>query len=143
MTHPVFLDLARGMCRSLLNCIEGLHRQDAIVIEVIQSLQYAISSSAFRTELKYLVRPQQASVDITALQEELTDILSSAAELANLHASKVFNDRAEQHTSLDLPSFCELFNESWNFVVKSEVICRRMIVGLRGIIVSQVGRNSM
>ncbi|KAI1791647.1 Vps54-domain-containing protein [Ganoderma leucocontextum] len=120
MTHPGFLDLARGMYRSLLNCIEGLHRQDAIVIEVIQSL-----------------RPQKASVDVTALQEELTDILSSAAELANLRASKVLNIRAEQHTSLDLPSFCELFNESWDFVVKSEVICRRMIVGLRGTIVSQ------
>ena len=77
-------------------------------------------------------------MDVTALQEELTDILSSAAELANARASKVVSVRAEQHTALDLPSFCELFNESWDFVVKSEVICRRMIVGLRGTIVSQV-----
>ncbi|TBU35477.1 Vps54-domain-containing protein [Dichomitus squalens] len=120
MTHPAFMDLARGMYRSLLNCIEGLHRQGAIVIEVVQSIQ-----------------PQKTPVDITALQEELTDILSSAAESANARASKVISIRAEQHTALDLPSFCELFNESWDFVVKSEVICRRMIVGLRGTIVSQ------
>lgn len=30
------------------------------------------------------------------------------------------------------------FNESWRFVVGCEVICRRMIVGLRGAVVSQV-----
>lgn len=75
---------------------------------------------------------------MAALQEELSDILSSAAELANARASKVMSVRAEQHTALDLPSFCALFNESWDFIVKSEIICRRMIVGLRGAIVSQV-----
>ena len=77
-------------------------------------------------------------MDLTALQEELTDILSSAAELANARASGVIALRAEQHTALDLAGFCALFNESWDFVVKSETICRRMIVGLRGTIVSQV-----
>ncbi|KAH9900817.1 Vps54-domain-containing protein [Cubamyces lactineus] len=120
MSHTSFMDLARSMYRGLLNCIEGLHRENAIVIEVVQGIQ-----------------SPNASVDINALQEELSDILSSAAELANARASKVINVRAEQHTKLDLPSFCALFNESWDFVVKSEVICRRMIVGLRGTIVSQ------
>ncbi|TFK92261.1 Vps54-domain-containing protein [Polyporus arcularius HHB13444] len=120
MSHSAFLDLARGMYRGYLNCIEGLHRQGAIVIDVVQS-----------------IHSPHDPVDITALQEELSDILSSAGELANAHASKVIGIRAEQHTALDLPSFCTLFNESWNFVVKSEVICRRMIVGLRGTIVSQ------
>ncbi|KAI0362663.1 Vps54-domain-containing protein [Trametes cingulata] len=120
MSHASFMDLARSMYRSLLNCIEGLHRENGIIIEVVQSIQ-----------------SPKASVDLTALQEELSDILSSAAELANARASKVVSIRAEQHTALDLPSFCALFNESWDFVVKSEVICRRMIVGLRGTIVSQ------
>ncbi|KAI0748630.1 Vps54-like protein-domain-containing protein [Daedaleopsis nitida] len=116
MPHPAFLNIARNVYRSLLNCIEGLHRQGTIILEVAQS-----------------VHP----VDVTALQEELSDILSSAAELANARASTVISIRAEQNIALDLPSFCELFNESWDFVVKSETICRRMIVGLRGTIVSQ------
>ncbi|KAI8982849.1 Vps54-domain-containing protein [Trametes punicea] len=120
MSHSSFMDLARSMYRSLLNCIEGLHRENAIIVEVVQGIQ-----------------SPKASVDLTALQEELSDILSSAAELANACASKVINVRAEQHTALDLPSFCAFFNESWDFVVKSEVICRRMIVGLRGTIVGQ------
>ncbi|KAH9928538.1 Vps54-like protein-domain-containing protein [Epithele typhae] len=120
MEHGTFIDLIRSVYKGLLNSIEGLHRQGAIIIEVIQSIQ-----------------SPRAPVDITALQEELSDILSSAAELANARASKVISIRAEQHTALDLPSFCALFNESWEFVVKSETICRRMIVGLRGTIVSQ------
>ena len=46
--------------------------------------------------------------------------------------------RSEQHTALELPNFYLLFNVSWDFVVKSEIICKRMIVALRGVIVSQV-----
>ncbi|CDO76445.1 hypothetical protein BN946_scf184781.g22 [Trametes cinnabarina] len=120
MSHSSFMDLIRSLYRNLLSCVQGLHRENAIILEDIQSIQ-----------------SHNGSVDIAALQEELSDILSSAAELANALASKVISIRAEQHTVLDLSSFCALFNESWDFVVKSETICRRMIVGMRGTIVSQ------
>ena len=78
-----------------------------------------------------------------ALQEELSDILSSAAELSNTRAAKVVGIRSEQHATLDLPNFLSFFNESWNFVLSCEVICRRMIVGLRGVVVSQVSFDIM
>ncbi|KZT09727.1 Vps54-domain-containing protein [Laetiporus sulphureus 93-53] len=120
MPHPEFMELARAMYRSLLQCIRGLQRQHAIIVEVLQA-----------------VRSPKASVDIPALQEDLSGILSSAAELAHVRASKIIALRAEQHAALDLPSFAAVFNESWNFVVESEKICRRMIVGLRGTIVGQ------
>jgi vacuolar protein sorting-associated protein 54 len=73
------------------------------------------------------------------LKEELADILSTAAELANTRAAKLIGVRSELHASLELAEFVTLFNESWDFVVKCEVLCRRMIVGLRGVVVSQVG----
>lgn len=82
---------------------------------------------------------QSKIFDVSALREELSDILSSVGELANARAAKVISLRAEQHTALGLKDFWILFNASWDFVVKTEVICRRMIVGLRGVIVSQVG----
>ena len=81
-------------------------------------------------------------MDLVALREDLSDILSSAGELANARAAKVITVRTEQHTALDLQSFWTLFNVSWDFVVKSEVICRRMIVGLRGVVVSQVSNHA-
>lgn len=45
--------------------------------------------------------------------------------------------RSEQHSNLDLAGFLDVFNETWNFVIRTETICRRMIVGLRGVAVSQ------
>lgn len=75
---------------------------------------------------------------MSSVQEELSGILSSATELAHACASRVLALRAEQIASLDLQNFWMLFNESWSFVIKSETICRRMIVGLRGTIVTQV-----
>lgn len=45
--------------------------------------------------------------------------------------------RAEQHAQLPLPAFHALFEVTWQFVVACEVLCRKMIVGLRGAVVSQ------
>ena len=77
-------------------------------------------------------------MDVEPIREELADVLSSVTELANVRASTAISARGEQHTSLPLPEFLDLFNQSWNFVLRCEIICRRMIVGLRGTIVSQV-----
>lgn len=46
MSHAAFMDVARAMYRSLLNCIEGLYRENAIIVEVVQSIQYVCSSKA-------------------------------------------------------------------------------------------------
>lgn len=73
-----------------------------------------------------------------ALELLLSEVLPAATELANTRVSKIVLARAEQHALLDLPEFLELFNESWNFVVRCEVMARKMIVGLRGVMVSQV-----
>jgi vacuolar protein sorting-associated protein 54 len=67
----------------------------------------------------------------------LSELLPTVIELANTRVSKVVSVRSEQHAALDLPSFLVFFNESWEFVVKSEVLARRMIVGLRGVLVNQ------
>lgn len=80
----------------------------------------------------------KSTIDLSTIREDLSDILSGAGELANGRAAKVVNVRSEQHTNLELVEFYTFFNVSWDFVVKSEVICKRMIVALRGVIVSQV-----
>ncbi len=46
--------------------------------------------------------------------------------------------RSEQHAALDFVEFLSVFSETWGFVINTETIGRRMIVGLRGVIVSQV-----
>lgn len=78
------------------------------------------------------------SIDLAPLQEELSDILSTAADLSNKLVARVVSYRSEQLAQLDLPSFLVFFNQSWDFVIRCEVICRRMIMGLRGTILGQV-----
>ncbi|KAF7967260.1 hypothetical protein HWV62_35057 [Athelia sp. TMB] len=119
MEQEKFMELIRAIYRSLLGCVEGLRIQNFIIVEEVQSMQPA------------------TLIEIPALQEELADVLASAAELSNAQVAKVISIRAEQHAKLDMPEFLAFFNESWSFVVKCEVICRRMIVGLRGAVVSQ------
>ncbi|KAF9651471.1 Vps54-domain-containing protein [Thelephora ganbajun] len=118
--HEEFMRLVSSMFAALLNCVEGSQRQNAIFMEVLEAVQ-----------------SPRYPVDVEPIREELADVLSSMTELANVQASTAINARSEQHTSLPLPEFLDLFNQSWNFVLKCEVICRRMIVGLRGVIVSQ------
>ena len=64
-------------------------------------------------------------------------MLFSATELAHSRASKVLSIRSEKHASLSLAEFLRIFNETWTFVIKTETICRKMVIGLRGTIVSQ------
>lgn len=118
--HAEFLSLLSQLYSSLLNGIKGIQAQNGILIEVLQSLQ-----------------APKPSVDIISLQEELLDILSSTADLSNKLAAIVIGYRSEQHAQLDLPDFLTFFNASWGFVVQCEVICRRMIMGLRGVVLGQ------
>lgn len=121
MSQPQFMALLQTIYRSLLNGVEGLQGQGTIILE----LSEAIKSHS------------QKSFVIPSLEEDVADIISSFAELSNTQAAKVITYRAEQHAALDLPDFLTFFNDSWAFVVKCEVICRRMIVGLRGTVVGQ------
>ena len=113
-------------------------------MDVLEKQLWVVSETLYRgtglvTRLFFLnARSPELTVDLPSLQEDLSDILSTAADLSNKFTAKVIGYRSEQHAQLDLPSFLEFFNESWNFMVKCEVICRRMIVGLRGTILSQV-----
>ncbi|KAI6028484.1 Vps54-like protein-domain-containing protein [Pisolithus orientalis] len=119
--HSEFLSIITQVYRRYTNAIEGLQTQNEILSDVLQK-QHRLST---------------IPIDLPSFQEELSDIVSSAADLSNKFAAKVISYRLEQHVQLDLPNFLNFFNESWGFVVKCEIICRRVIMGLRGVILSQ------
>jgi vacuolar protein sorting-associated protein 54 len=75
----------------------------------------------------------------TALQSELVDGVQAVAELINVRIARLVASRSEVHSHLTLEEFWVIFQETWQFVLDCEVVCRKMIVGLRGVIVSQVG----
>lgn len=137
MTQPEFTSIVSRVYKSLLNGVEGLQVQNGVLMDVLESHMY-VRSSCWRIPDLTRCRSAPVSTDLAAAQEELSDILSSAADLSNKLVAKVIGYRSEQLAQLDLPSFLVFFNQSWDFVIRCEVICRRMIMGLRGTILGQV-----
>lgn len=76
-------------------------------------------------------------MDLTSFQADLSDILFSIVELAHTRLSRIIDIRSERHIGLNLSEFLDVYTETWDFVIQTETICRRMVVGLRGTIVSQ------
>lgn len=68
---------------------------------------------------------------------DLQDVVHAAAELANVRFAKIVSARAEMHACLALADLVDLCDLSWAFIVQCEVICTRMVVGLRGVLMSQ------
>jgi vacuolar protein sorting-associated protein 54 len=139
MTHQEFQALLRTILQSFLNCIEGLQTQNNAVTEVTESTGFVVRGIRCN---RLLIHPPRRLLalpsELTAIRDSLFDTLSSTIESANVLMSKVLSTRSEQHAKLELREFVEVFNECWSFVVHCEVTCKRMIVGLRGIVVSQV-----
>ncbi|KAI5832533.1 Vps54-domain-containing protein [Schizophyllum commune Tattone D] len=119
LTQPEFMVLIRALYSALLRGAEGVRDQGKLITEVLGGLAGDDASQS-------------------DLQTELGDSLSTYTETANALAARVISCRSEQHVqNLSLDEFVDLFNETWNFLVKCEVVCGRMIVSLRGAIVSQ------
>ncbi|KIK59593.1 hypothetical protein GYMLUDRAFT_74478 [Collybiopsis luxurians FD-317 M1] len=155
LPHAEFMSVMRAVYRDLLSAVEGLQNQTALLGEISESLEADKRATKAAQQIRNgkLSRPaptplslpppgstssavDEASVT-SLLLAELADTLSSATELAHTQTARLLSHRSEVHAGLSLAEFVELFNETWEFVVRCEVVCRRMIVGLRGAVVSQ------
>lgn len=124
MSHEEFMSVARTLYATLLSRIHTVSGHVTTITSLLQSSPSSVNSAPGSSE------PETSILALSTL-------LSAVTELANARASKLVALRAQAHASLPLESFLEIFQASWNFVVECEVIARRMIVGLRGVIVGQ------
>ncbi|KAN0137680.1 Vps54-like domain containing protein [Lactarius tabidus] len=99
-----------SILKTFLNCVEGLRTLNSNITQVLED-----------------IRPPASPSELTVIHDSLFDTLSSSAESANMSISKVISAQADQHVKLDFCEFLETFNKCWNFVVRCEIICRRMI----------------
>lgn len=132
MEHVQFLELCRKMYSSMLtrlHLVQKIGEEMSAMMGENQGIKALIISVG--SDAPLLAR----SPDIPPFDP--SDVLSSACELANTRASKILSVRNEQHASLPIEQFVEVFNESWQFVVATEVLAKRMIVSLRGVAASQ------
>lgn len=137
------MSVMRRLYRDMLGAVEGLNMQTALLGEIseaieadahaVKAIKHGKRSKPAPTPLPLGPNsgPPSDGASVTSfLLAELMDTLSSATELAHTQAARLLSCRSEVHAGLPLPEFVELFNETWEFVVRCEVICRRMIVGL-------------
>ncbi|GJJ12553.1 hypothetical protein Clacol_006796 [Clathrus columnatus] len=110
MDHTEFVLLLRTIYSNLLRAVYGVRAQSQII---------------------------RITLERKSFDDELADTLASACDLANTRAAKIISVRVEEHAQLSLPEFHDLFELTWQFVVGCEVLCRKMIVSLRGVAVSQ------
>ncbi|KAG6880246.1 hypothetical protein C0992_001814 [Termitomyces sp. T32_za158] len=118
MPHAEFVLVLQTLYADLLKCIQGIQSQTPVILDILAATPNPPPSSS--------------------AQDELDDILATTAELANTQLASLIaqrHDHDHDHTALSLSDFLAFFNAAWSFVVTSEVISRRMIVGLRGVLV--------
>ncbi|KAG0141899.1 hypothetical protein CROQUDRAFT_82786 [Cronartium quercuum f. sp. fusiforme G11] len=151
INHEHFLKLAKSTFDDLLTCLESIQIQSDVLINIAKESQALEKETANSTENSESIKVEgftneleinqdsikSSNVDIDALEIELIDVIQAAAELSNTKFSKIIGLRTDLHSNLNLKEFLEIFKSSWNFVIGCEIISHRMIIGLRGILVSQ------
>ncbi|KAG6830755.1 hypothetical protein H0H92_014836 [Tricholoma furcatifolium] len=130
MPHPEFMLFLQELYADLLRYIEGLQSQTDTIVDILETEIGKVKELGTGSSTSTSLTPSQA-------HSELTDILATSAELANTQSAALIALRIEEHTALPLADFLTLFTASWAFVVRCEVLSRRMIVGLRGAVVGQ------
>jgi hypothetical protein len=140
MSHHDFLALSKQSFKRLYACVDVVDAYQAELLKLVTETTRQLRGNKKPPTLT-TVEDKEASVlpdPDSTLPNDLSEVVYSAAETANARFAKIIAVRAEAHSSLSLPEFVEIFSETWSFVVKCETLCRRMIVGLRGTMVTQV-----
>ncbi|WWC87960.1 uncharacterized protein L201_002862 [Kwoniella dendrophila CBS 6074] len=134
MDHSSFLLLSTQMYTSLISRIR-LSQQVAEEIERI--LKYNISLPTLSISSHVPDSSLLSAPKVEPTVPDFNDAIISGCELAHTRASKILGVRAEQHAALGLEEFVEIFRENWEFILNTEKVAGKMIVGLRGVTASQ------
>ena len=142
MSNDLYLTTIRQLQTAMLGCITLSDLQGQILISLISaavaSREGQMSSHDERASTVATTDESGQKSWTAKLATDVSDVAQATAELANIRLAKIVASRADAHAALALSEFVVVFHESWQFVLQCEVICRKMIVGLRGVIVGQV-----
>ncbi|KAG8717274.1 hypothetical protein FRC09_014523 [Ceratobasidium sp. 395] len=121
MQHDDFMRLLRSLYATLLQSIQTTQEHGTLIQKDIGEIQRQNPKCSLAVDLA----------------EGCSATVFAVAELASSCAAKLLNARAEQHVALPWPSFLEVYNETSTFNINSEILCRTMIIALRGAANSQ------
>ncbi|CAE6340395.1 unnamed protein product [Rhizoctonia solani] len=121
MDHGGFMRLMRSLYSTLLESIRTTQEHGILIQKALQDI----------TEQS---QKQNEHVD---LGDECSAVVFAVAELASVCCAKLINARSDQNVGLPWPDFLELYNETSSFNIECEILCRTMIIALRGAANSQ------
>ncbi|EPQ30361.1 uncharacterized protein PFL1_01887 [Pseudozyma flocculosa PF-1] len=140
--HQAFLSLGRKLLDALLRCLKGIDSQAKLVIRILD--EYHASGSGDRdaaprssTDQAVDAAPTMPDGVSATLPTTMADIVTASTELSHVLTARLISVRSSTHAAMDLAPFLAVFQLCWSYVLSSELVCRRMIVGLRGSVLSQ------
>ncbi|KAF9265568.1 Vps54-domain-containing protein [Marasmius fiardii PR-910] len=121
-SHTDFMTRLRHTYTDVLSAIEVLQTQSEVIREILECLKRLNPSLNVTTEV------------ITTLAEDLHSLLTSFTSLSHTSLASEFTSPTNtvRLTELGLKEFVEMYKETHEFVVESEVRCKCMVVALRG-----------
>ncbi|KAK0562816.1 hypothetical protein OC861_005128 [Tilletia horrida] len=159
MTHEEFLNVGHAFFEGLLLAITAVDAQCKLILQILDEYDQGalkgrmaeVRQQAHLSSPSSPIKQVAPSASSTVAEREpvmpagvpaslpsfLSDIIHASAELSHTRASRLVGLRSATHAQLDLRSFLSLFQLCWSFVLRSELISRRMIVGLRGAVLGQ------
>ncbi|CAE6441517.1 unnamed protein product [Rhizoctonia solani] len=121
MDHEAFMRLMRSLYSTLLESVRTTQEHGTLI----------------QKTLKDIVEQNQTQSEPIDLSDECSAVVFAAAELACGCCAKLLNARSEQNVGLPWLDFLELYNETSAFNIECEILCRTMIIALRGAVNSQ------
>ncbi|KAJ1018211.1 hypothetical protein NDA18_006370 [Ustilago nuda] len=156
LEHARFLEVGRELFEILIECLKAVDAQCKLVPHILDQLNSSDNSSATSaapesdndstvatngdatSSSAALPAPPTMPQGVpTNLPAKLSEILVASAEQAHTLCARLLALRSTTHATLELPPFLVVFQLCWSFILSSEQLCRKMIVGLRGIVLSQ------
>ncbi|CAE6436349.1 unnamed protein product [Rhizoctonia solani] len=121
MDHGGFMRLMRSLFATLLDSVRTTQEHGTLI----------------QKTLKDIVEQSPKESEPIDLSDECSAVVFAAAELACGCCAKLLNARSEQNVGLPWLDFLELYNETSSFNIECEILCRTMIIALRGAVNSQ------
>lgn len=153
LKHASFLNIGQKLFEILMECLKAIDAQCKLVLRILDDLASGTSSvQSPPLESESVVNlvspgtvpasdiaspPTMPSGVPTTLPARLSEVVVASAEQAHTLCARLLSLRAKTHAALELPPFLVVFQLCWSFVLSSEQLCRKMIVGLRATVLGQ------
>lgn len=144
MSQEAYLELLRSLHTSLLSILVACDLEDQSLVAIVSDLLGNAGSSESSKPPHDGTQSNESALNaawVNSLQSDLGEGVQALAEFMNVRLARLAAGRSDIHSRLPLLAFWNTFQESWQFVLDCETVSRKMIVGLRGVIVGQVSRS--